>query len=124
MKTTYKSITVTIKATDHLKSKVVEATFDKTVKNVLAVAVTTDNEDLLFNATQRIDISGVEILPQDYAAKLLYATPNVPISDRYMRLGTVPIPDKKIRITVLQGGSFAPPTDGYKLEYSFLVEVE
>jgi hypothetical protein len=121
-KRTYKAITVNILPTDLNKSKTVEVTFDKTVKNVLAVALTTDNEDLVFNASQRLDISGVEILPQDYSAKLLYTTPNVPISDRYMQLGTVPIPDKKIRLTVLQKGSTF--TNSYQIEYSFLVEIE
>jgi hypothetical protein len=61
---------------------------DKNTKLVHRVAVGSDNPKLLFfRGSQRLEISGDEIFPEDYESKLLMSGISVPPDEKFRTLG-------------------------------------
>lgn len=61
---------------------------DKNTKLVLRVTVSSDQPKLLFfRGSQRIEISGDEIFPEDYESKLLMSGISVPPDQKFRTLG-------------------------------------
>lgn len=60
---------------------------DKTAKKILGFLITSDAEDLIFyRGTQRIELSGTELFPEDYETKILMFSLNVPLNERYYNM--------------------------------------
>lgn len=61
---------------------------DKNTKLVLRVTVSSDNPKLLFfRGSQRLEISGDEIFPEDYESKLLMSGISVPPDQKFRSFG-------------------------------------
>jgi hypothetical protein len=61
---------------------------DKNVRVVLGLLVSSDNPRLLFfRGSQRLEISGDELYPEDYESKLLMSGISVPPNEKYVELG-------------------------------------
>ena len=61
---------------------------DKNVKLVNAMFLSSDQPNLLFyRGSQRIEISGDEIFPEDFESKILMSGISVPPDQKYRRLG-------------------------------------
>ena len=61
---------------------------DKNVKLVNAILLSSDQPiSLFYRGTQRIEISGDEIFPEDYESKLLMSGISVPPDQKYRTLG-------------------------------------
>ena len=64
-----------------------EFQLDKTWDKITGLALTSDRDDLLYyRGSQKIDIGGVEILPEGYAAKLLLAGLSLTPEARFLPL--------------------------------------
>lgn len=65
----------------------VKFVLDKDVTLIRSLLVTADRPDLLFfRGSQRIEISGEEIFPEDFESRLLMSGIEVPPDDRYASL--------------------------------------
>lgn len=61
---------------------------DKNVKIVRGILLSSDQPNLLFyRGTQRIEISGDEIFPEDYESKILMSGLSVPPDQKFRTLG-------------------------------------
>ena len=61
---------------------------DKNVKVVHGILLSSDRPKLLFyRGSQRIEISGDEIFPEDYESKILMSGISVPPDNKFRRLG-------------------------------------
>lgn len=73
---------------------------DKTAEFVTAVVLTSDRDDRLFyRGSCKIEIGGVEYLPENFEAKLLMCGINVAPNSRVYQLGNVPVGNGKVKIT-------------------------
>ncbi|MFZ5554574.1 MAG: hypothetical protein ACOZCO_15750, partial [Bacteroidota bacterium] len=73
---------------------------DKTAEFVTAVVLTSDRDDRLFyRGSCKIEIGGVEHLPENFEAKLLMCGINVAPNSRVYQLGNVPVGNGKVKIT-------------------------
>lgn len=78
------SITVDTPATSYNK----KFDLDKNIALVLALQVTSDHPELMYyRGSQRIEINGDEIFPEDYDSKLLMSGLTVAADDRFVQLG-------------------------------------
>lgn len=61
---------------------------DKNIVMVLALQVTSDHPELIYyRGTQRIEINGDEIFPEDYDSRLLMSGISVSPDERFVKLG-------------------------------------
>lgn len=73
---------------------------DKTAEFITAVVLTSDRDDRLFyRGSCKVEIGGVEYLPDDFEAKLLMCGINVAPNSRVYHLGNVPVGNGKVKIT-------------------------
>ena len=108
---------VTVNVTEALKSiDCPEFNLDKNTESVEGVCLTTDNEDAIPFLLQRLEISGNEILPKDFEARLLYAYASVPVNDRFYEIRE-PSGNQNIKISCMDTSitGFVP----YKATYTF-----
>ncbi len=73
---------------------------DKTAEFITAVILTSDRDDRLFyRGSSKIEIGGIEYLPENFEAKLLMCGINVAPNSRVYQLGNVPVGNGKVKIT-------------------------
>jgi hypothetical protein len=78
----------TLQVTDAGESYTTKFSLDKNVKRVLGIQLTSDRLDLLFaRGSQRIEVNGDEIFPEDWESRTLISGTGVPPNDRYFRFG-------------------------------------
>jgi hypothetical protein len=80
------SITVDTAATSYNK----KFDLDKNIAMVLALQVTSDHPELMYyRGSNRIEINGDEIFPEDYDSRLLMSGLTVPADDRFVEINAV-----------------------------------
>jgi hypothetical protein len=72
---------------------------EKNVEAVLAITMTSDDEEKVFKLEQRLEINGNEILPQEFEARVLYAYASVAVNDRYFDLNNEPAGNGTVKLT-------------------------
>ncbi|MDQ3073033.1 MAG: hypothetical protein M3Q97_07215 [Bacteroidota bacterium] len=91
MKYIYKRFAITIDQALSTYSKKFE--LDKNVRLVRALQITSDKPEQLYNrGSQRIEISGDELYPEDYDSKLLMSGISVAPDKRFVELGNGVMP--------------------------------
>lgn len=91
---------------------------DRAIISVDGISLTTDNEVAMQTLTNRLEINGTEIFPQEYEAKALYTYPSVEGDKRYSNLDKFPAGNQQVKITTkdLNPGSFTPYNVRYYLK--------
>lgn len=111
----YKKIRITINEAGRYISNA-QFVLDKNIHSVEAITLTSDNEEKVFNLTQRLEINGVELLPQDFEARVIYAYASVPVADRYFDLNSEPAGNGVVKITCFDTSASAGFT-AYNVNY-------
>lgn len=72
---------------------------DKNIKMVRAVQMTSNRPSLLFyRGSQRIEISGEELFPEDYESKMLMSGISVPPDERFVNVGDIQAGNGEVKI--------------------------
>lgn len=111
----YKKIRITINEAGRYISNA-QFVLDKNIRSIEAITLTSDNEEKVFNLTQRLEINGVELLPQDFEARVIYAYASVPVADRYFDLNSEPAGNGVVKITCFDTSASAGFT-AYHVNY-------
>lgn len=101
---------------------------DKDVHHVRGVLVTADHPDLLFyRGSQKIEISGEEILPEDFESRLLYSGINVPPDNRFLTLVEgkgVPAGNGEIKVLYKDVNNSNTTFAAYNVTIIFVCEIQ
>lgn len=84
---------------------------DKSIKAVTGLQISSNRPNMLFyRGTQRIEINGEEIYPENYESKLLMSGLSVPPDQRFVPVGLVPSGNGEVKINY---------RDNFDLEVAF-----
>lgn len=73
---------------------------DKNAKFLLAIAITSDREDLMYyRGSQKIAVNDKELFPEKFESKMLQSGLNVPPDNRMVSVGTIPTGNGKIDVS-------------------------
>ena len=99
---------------------------DKNVKLVLGVQLTSNDPKLLFyRGSQRIEISGDEIYPEDFESKCLMSGLSTEPNKRYDLFGNAVIPGNgEIKVLYKDSPNPNAPFVAYKVTFNFLCELK
>lgn len=79
---------------------------DKHVTGLKGLLLTSDRDDLMyFRGSQRIEVNGEEIFPENYESKLLMSGINVTPQGRYYDLGNMPPGNGQIKVAFQDNAS-------------------
>ena len=101
---------------------------DKDVLSVRGVLVTADRTDLLYlRGSQKIEISGEEIFPEDYESQMLMTGLAVPPDDKYFTLAEgrgIPSGNGEIKILFKDAPNAALAFSVYNVTIMFACEIK
>lgn len=96
-KIVYKRFIITVDGANASYNKKFD--LDKNTRFVTAMQVTSDKPEQIYNrGSQRIEISGDELYPEDYETKLLMSGISVAPDDRFVELGEVAPGNGEVKI--------------------------
>jgi hypothetical protein len=114
---TYKRLDVSIDASQKI-IKSAPFTLDKSIEFVDAVSITSTNESAIFGLQHRLVISGNEVFPDEFAARLIFSYASTPPNDRFFDIGKVPAGNGSIQMSLYDN---TDPADfgAYKVSFFF-----
>lgn len=93
----YKRYTIAVDGANASYSKKFD--LDKNIKSVTAMQITSDKPEQIYNrGSQKLEISGDEIYPEDYETKLLMSGISVAPDSRFVELGNVQPGNGEIKV--------------------------
>lgn len=84
LRVVYKKLNTTIDAAN--KTIKTDLTLEKDIVKVTGIALSTNNEDGIQTLTNRLEINGVEIFPQEFESKMIYCYATVEGDKRFFNL--------------------------------------
>lgn len=99
---------------------------DKNVKVVHGIAISSDKPNLLFyRGSQRIELSGDELFPEDYESKMFMSGMAVAPDDKYKSLGNgVVAGNGELKIQFKDSDNANAPFASYKVSITLLCEMK
>jgi hypothetical protein len=98
---------------------------DKNVKLVTGLQITSNDPKLLFyRGSQRVEISGDELFPEDFESKILMSGLGVAPDNKYRSLGQVVPGNGEIKIQYKDSINPNAPFVPYKVTFIFLCEMK
>ena len=99
---------------------------DKNVKLVRGILISSDLPLMLYyRGSQRIEISGDEIFPEDYESKILMSGLSVPPDEKFKTLGDgVVAGNGEVKIQYKDFGNPLAPFTGYKVTVTLQCEMK
>ena len=99
---------------------------DKNVKVVHGIAISSDRPNLLFyRGSQRIELSGDELFPEDYESKMFMSGMAVAPDDKYKTLGNgVVAGNGELKIQFKDSENVNAPFAAYKVIITLLCEMK
>ncbi len=99
---------------------------DKNVRVVRGIALSSDRPNLLFyRGSQRIELSGDELFPEDFESKMFMSGMAVPPDDKYKSLGNgVVAGNGELKILYKDTGNPNAPFAPYKVIVALLCEMK
>ncbi len=99
---------------------------DKNIKLVHRLTMSSDNPKLLFyRGSQRLEISGDEIFPEEYESKLLMSGISVPPDQKFRTLGDgVVAGNGEIKVLYKDTENPNAPFSAYKVSFIFQCELK
>jgi hypothetical protein len=93
----YKRFNVAVTAPDTNFPKKFD--LDKNIKVVRAIQITSNRPNLLFyRGSQRIEVSGEELFPEDYESKMLMSGISVAPDERFVEVGDIQAGNGEVKI--------------------------
>ena len=97
---------------------------DKNIKVVRGIVITSNKLNMLFyRGSQKIEISGDEIFPEDYESRLLMSGINVPPDQKYAELGEVLAGNGEVKVVYKDSENTDAPFTPYEVSFYFLCEL-
>lgn len=99
---------------------------DKNVKVVHGIAISSDKPNLLFyRGSQRVELSGDELFPEDYESKMFMSGMAVAPDDKYKSLGNgVVAGNGELKIQFKDSDNANAPFASYKVIITLLCEMK
>jgi hypothetical protein len=89
---------------------------DKNIRVVTALQLSSDNPKLLYyRGSQRLEISGDELYPEDFESKLLMSGLGTSPDDRYTVLGEVQSGNGEVKVLYKDSDNANAPFSSYKV---------
>jgi predicted RecB family endonuclease len=94
-----------------------QITLENKVTRVIGITATSTDDDAITTLTQRLEINGLEVFPQDTETKIIFCYPSVESGKRFYALNE-PAGNKVVKISVKDenAGSFTAYTANFTLQ--------